>query len=187
VGKAKAMDLCLTGRMMDAEEAERSGLVSRVVSADQLINEAIKAAETIAAKSMPIVMMTKESVNRSYETTLTEGVRFERRVFTGLELEQCRSRADRGQALAARFAAKEACAKALGTGVPRRGVHWRHMGVVNLPSGAPTLALTHGAERRLAEITPVGLAPRISLTLTDDYPWAQALVIIEAYPLPQEG
>ena len=81
VGKSKAMDMCLTGRMMDAAEAERSGLVSRVVPADALLDEAIKAAETIASKSMPIAMMTKESVNRSYETTLSEGVRFERRVF----------------------------------------------------------------------------------------------------------
>lgn len=81
VGKSKAMDMCLTGRMMDAAEAERSGLVSRVVAADELIDEAMKAAEAIASKSMPIAMMTKESVNRAYETTLAEGVRFERRVF----------------------------------------------------------------------------------------------------------
>ncbi len=81
VGKSKAMEMCLTGRMMDAEEAERAGLVSRVVAADQLLDEAIKVAETIAGKSLPIVMMTKESVNRAYETTLSEGIRFERRVF----------------------------------------------------------------------------------------------------------
>jgi enoyl-CoA hydratase len=81
VGKSKAMEMCLTGRMMDAAEAERAGLVSRVVPAADLIAEAIKAAEAIAGLSMPIVMMTKESVNRSYETTLAEGVRFERRVF----------------------------------------------------------------------------------------------------------
>lgn len=81
VGKAKAMEMCLTGRMMDAAEAERSGLVSRVVPAGDLIAEALKAAETIAAMSLPIAMMTKESVNRSYETTLAEGIRFERRVF----------------------------------------------------------------------------------------------------------
>ncbi|MBD8891897.1 enoyl-CoA hydratase [Roseibium litorale] len=81
VGKSKAMDMCLTGRMMDAEEAERSGLVSRVVPADELLEEAMKAAEKIAGFSLPIAMMTKESVNRSYETTLAEGVRFERRVF----------------------------------------------------------------------------------------------------------
>jgi enoyl-CoA hydratase len=81
VGKSKAMEMCLTGRMMDAAEAERAGLVSRVVPAADLLAEAMKAADTIAAKSLPIVMMTKESVNRSYETTLTEGIRFERRVF----------------------------------------------------------------------------------------------------------
>lgn len=81
VGKAKAMDLCLTGRMMDAAEAERAGLVARVVPAAELMGEAMKVAETIASKSLPIVMMTKESVNRAFETTLAEGVRFERRVF----------------------------------------------------------------------------------------------------------
>jgi len=81
VGKSKAMEMCLTGRMMDAEEAERSGLVSRVVPADKLADEAQAVAEKIAAFSMPIVMMAKESVNRAYETTLAEGVRFERRLF----------------------------------------------------------------------------------------------------------
>ncbi len=81
VGKAKAMEMCLTGRMMDAAEAERSGLVSRVVPAADLIADAMKTADTIAGMSLPIVMMTKESVNRSYETTLAEGIRFERRVF----------------------------------------------------------------------------------------------------------
>jgi enoyl-CoA hydratase len=81
VGKAKAMDMCLTGRMMDAAEAERSGLVTRVVPADQLIDEALKTAQTIASMSRPAVMMTKETINRAYETTLAEGIRFERRVF----------------------------------------------------------------------------------------------------------
>ena len=81
VGKAKAMEMCLTGRMMDAAEAERSGLVSRVVPAAELLPEAIRTAETIAGMSLPIAMMTKESVNRAYETTLAEGIRFERRVF----------------------------------------------------------------------------------------------------------
>ncbi|HEX9462724.1 MAG TPA: enoyl-CoA hydratase [Alphaproteobacteria bacterium] len=81
VGKAKAMDICLTGRMMDAAEAERSGLVSRVVPAAQLMDEALKMAETIAAKSLPITLMIKESINRAYETTLAEGIRFERRLF----------------------------------------------------------------------------------------------------------
>jgi enoyl-CoA hydratase len=81
VGKAKAMDLCLTGRMMDAAEAERAGLVSRVVPAADLLPEAVKIAERISEMSRPIAMMVKESVNRAYETTLAEGVRFERRVF----------------------------------------------------------------------------------------------------------
>jgi len=80
-GKSKSMDMCLTGRMMDAAEAERCGLVSRVVPADKLMEEATKAAETIAAKSLPSTMMIKESINRAYETTLAEGVRFERRLF----------------------------------------------------------------------------------------------------------
>jgi len=81
VGKSKAMEMCLTGRNMDAAEAERSGLVSRVVPAADLMSEAMKAAQSIAGKSVPIAMMTKEAVNRAYETTLAEGVRFERRVF----------------------------------------------------------------------------------------------------------
>ena len=81
VGKAKAMDLCLTGRMMDATEAERAGLVSRVVPVAELLGEAVEVAERIANMSRPITMMVKESINRAWETTLTEGVRFERRLF----------------------------------------------------------------------------------------------------------
>jgi enoyl-CoA hydratase len=81
IGKAKAMDLCLTGRMMDAAEAERAGLVSRVVPADRLLAEALAVAERIASLSQPVAMMVKESVNRAFETTLAEGVRFERRLF----------------------------------------------------------------------------------------------------------
>jgi enoyl-CoA hydratase len=81
VGKAKAMDLCLTGRMMDAAEAERAGLVSRIVPTAELLSEAVKVGERIAGMSRPIAMMIKESVNRAYETTLAEGVRFERRLF----------------------------------------------------------------------------------------------------------
>jgi enoyl-CoA hydratase len=81
VGKSKAMDMCLTGRQMDAAEAERAGLVSRIVPAAEVVEEALKAAEKIASFSLPSVMMTKEAVNRSYETTLAEGIRFERRVF----------------------------------------------------------------------------------------------------------
>lgn len=81
VGKSKAMEMCLTGRMMDAEEAERAGLVSRVVPKGDLIDEAVKVAERISELSRPVVMIAKESVNRAYETTLAEGIRFERRVF----------------------------------------------------------------------------------------------------------
>jgi enoyl-CoA hydratase len=84
VGKAKAMDLCLTGRMMDAAEAERSGLVARVVPAASLLDEAMKVAETIASMSLPTLMIAKESVNRAFETTLAEGIKFERRVFHSL-------------------------------------------------------------------------------------------------------
>ncbi len=84
VGKAKAMELCLTGRMMDAAEAERSGLVARIVPAADLLDEAMKAAETIASMSLPAVMVAKESIDRAFETTLTEGIRYERRVFYGL-------------------------------------------------------------------------------------------------------
>src|SRR6266403_2129461 len=81
IGKAKAMDLCLTGRMMDAAEAERAGLVSRIVAPDQLMPEAIAVAERVSAMSRPVAMMVKEAVNRAFETTLAEGVRFERRLF----------------------------------------------------------------------------------------------------------
>jgi enoyl-CoA hydratase len=81
VGKSKAMEMCLTGRMMDAEEAERAGLVSRIVPGDELVAEALKTATRIAGMSLPITMMIKEAVNRSYEVTLSEGIRFERRLF----------------------------------------------------------------------------------------------------------
>ncbi|MGR7995907.1 enoyl-CoA hydratase [Xanthobacter sp. ZOL 2024] len=84
VGKSKAMEMCLTGRFMDAQEAERAGLVSRIVPAAELVDEALKVAKTIADMSITVAMQTKESVNRAYETTLAEGVRFERRVFQAL-------------------------------------------------------------------------------------------------------
>ncbi|GAA6156147.1 enoyl-CoA hydratase [Pyruvatibacter sp. HU-CL02332] len=84
VGKSKSMEMCLTGRMMDAEEAERAGLVSRVVPAADLVEEAVKTAEKIAGMSRPVTALTKEAVNRSYETTLAEGIRFERRLFHSL-------------------------------------------------------------------------------------------------------
>ena len=120
---------------------------------------------------------------RRIERTLERfGDRFVARVFTEVEQAKSDRRATRAASYAKRFAAKEACAKALGTGVPRRGVHWRHMGVVNLPSGKPTMALTDGAAKRLAEITPEGMDVQIDITLTDDYPLAQAIVIISAVP-----
>ncbi len=84
VGKAKAMDLCLTGRMMDAAEAERAGLVARIVPLADLMTEVMKAADAIAAKSLPSALMVKETVNRAFEVTLAEGVRFERRLFSSL-------------------------------------------------------------------------------------------------------
>ena len=120
---------------------------------------------------------------RRIEKTLARfGSRFTERVFTEIEQAKSDRRANRAASYAKRFAAKEACAKALGTGVPRRGVHWRDLGVVNLPSGQPTMALTRGAARRLAEITPDGMSTRIDVTLTDDYPLAQAIVIISVAP-----
>ena len=102
-------------------------------------------------------------------------------------LAEFRASAQPHRLLAKRFAAKEAVAKALGTGVPRRGVHWRHLGVINLPSGKPTLELTGGAAARLAEITPPGMRTQIDVTLTDDYPLAQAIVIITAIPQTADG
>ncbi len=120
---------------------------------------------------------------RRIEKTLDRfGTRFTERVFTAVEQKKSDRRAARAASYAKRFAAKEACAKALGTGVPRRGVHWRDLGVVNLPSGKPTMALTRGAAARLAEITPKGMIAQIDVTITDDYPLAQAIVIISALP-----
>jgi len=114
------------------------------------------------------------------------GDRFEARVFTDVE----RAKADRrpftkAGTLAKRFAAKEAFSKAVGTGF-RRGVFLRDIGVVNAPSGAPTLSLTGGAKARLDAITPPGHAARVHLTMTDDHPWAQALVVVEAVPLNEQ-
>lgn len=110
------------------------------------------------------------------------GEKFEMRCFTQGEVAKARKRRRTAETYAKRFAAKEACAKALGTGVPRRGVHWKMMEVINLPSGKPTLILTQGAAKRLAEITPDGHIAKVHLTMTDDYPWAEAHVIIEAHP-----
>ncbi len=120
---------------------------------------------------------------RRVEKTLARfGPRFVARVFTDIEQTKSDRRAQRAASYAKRFAAKEACAKALGTGVPRRGVHWRDLGVVNLPSGKPTMELANGAARRLVEMTPEGMTAQIDLTITDDYPLAQAIVIISALP-----
>ena len=107
------------------------------------------------------------------------GRRFVDRCFTTVEQGRSEARIGRAASYAKRFAAKEACAKALGTGL-NRGVFWRDMGVVNKPSGQPTMRLTGGAAERLAEITPPGSEAAIHLTLTDEYPLAQAIVIIEA-------
>jgi len=109
------------------------------------------------------------------------GERFLGRVFTDVERVKSDRRAQRAASYAKRFAAKEACAKALGTGL-NAGVFWRDMGVVNLPSGKPTLKLTGGALKRLQAITPPGMVVQIDLTITDDFPQAQAIVIISANP-----
>jgi holo-[acyl-carrier protein] synthase len=109
------------------------------------------------------------------------GDRFIRRIFTDVEQKRSDGRAERAASYAKRFAAKEACSKALGTGL-RRGVFWRDMGVVNLRGGKPSMALTGGAAARLAEITPAGMTAQIDLTITDEYPLAQAFVIISAVP-----
>lgn len=108
------------------------------------------------------------------------GDRFIRRIFTDTEIAKANRRElTRAATFAKRFAAKEACAKALGTGI-RRGVFFRDMGVTNLPSGQPTLNLTGGAAERLVAMTPAGMTPDIHLTITDDHPWAQAMVLITA-------
>ncbi|MEM7661794.1 MAG: holo-ACP synthase [Pseudomonadota bacterium] len=122
------------------------------------------------------------NIERIEKTLDRWGERFIKRVYTPVEIAKAEKRRLKAETYAKRFAAKEACAKALGTGVPRRGVHWTHMGVVNLPSGAPTMALTGGAAERLAEILPSGHDAHIHLTITDDHPWAQAFVVIEALP-----
>ncbi len=119
---------------------------------------------------------------RRIEKTLEQhGERFIARIYTDIERARSEARAGRAASYAKRFAAKEACAKALGTGL-HRGVYWRDMGVVNLPGGKPTMALTGGALARLAAITPPGHRAQIDLSITDDFPMAQAIVIISAVP-----
>ncbi|MFO1057789.1 MAG: holo-ACP synthase [Dongiaceae bacterium] len=119
---------------------------------------------------------------RRIERTLERfGSRFVDRLFTETEQRKAEGRAGRAATYAKRFAAKEACAKALGTGF-RAGIYWRDLGVVNLPSGKPTMLLTGGAAARLAAITPPGMQAQIDLSITDDHPQAQAIVIISAVP-----
>lgn len=120
-------------------------------------------------------------IRRIEDTIARFGDRFLDRVFTKAERAKSDRRANRAASYAKRFAAKEACSKALGTGL-RRGVFWRDMGVVNLPGGRPTMRLTGGALAQLARLTPEGCEARIDLTLTDDFPLAQAIVIISAVP-----
>jgi holo-[acyl-carrier protein] synthase len=118
-------------------------------------------------------------ISRIAKTIERFGDRFIHRVYTPVEIARAERRADRVATYAKRFAAKEACAKALGTGF-RKGVFWHDLGVVNLPGGRPTLALTGGAKARLDALIPAGMVARIDLTITDEYPLAQALVIISA-------
>ncbi len=117
---------------------------------------------------------------RRVEQTLEKfGDRFRDRIFTEIEKKKSDNRAQRAASYAKRFAAKEACSKALGTGF-NRGVFWKDMGVVNEPSGRPTMVLTGGALEQLQRLIPAGMSPKIHLTITDDFPYAQAMVIIEA-------
>ena len=125
-------------------------------------------------------------IRRIEETLARHGERFIARLFTDVERAKSEGRAQRAASYAKRCAAKEACAKALGTGL-NRGVYWRDMGVVNLPGGKPTLRLTGGALKRLEAITPPGHVAQIDLSITDDFPLAQAIVIISAVAQAQQG
>lgn len=120
-------------------------------------------------------------IRRIQRTLDRFGDRFIQRVFTPVERERSERRANRAESYARRYAAKEACAKALGTGL-NRGVFWRDIGVVNLPGGKPTLTLTGGAAKRLEALTPPGMQASIDVSLTDEPPLAQAIVIITASP-----
>jgi holo-[acyl-carrier protein] synthase len=124
-------------------------------------------------------------ISRVAEVLARYGERFTSRCFTEIERQKSERRAQRAASYAKRFAAKEACAKALGTGL-NFGVYWRDMGVVNLPSGKPTMQLTNGAARMLARLVPAGHTPHIHLTITDDGGMAQAFVIIEALPVDRD-
>jgi len=120
-------------------------------------------------------------IRRIEETLGRYGARFIQRIFTDVEIAKSERRAQRAASYAKRFAAKEACSKALGTGF-RAGVFWKDMGVVNEPSGKPTMVLTGGARARLDTMLPPGHTVRIHLTITDDFPYAHAFVMIEAVP-----
>ena len=120
-------------------------------------------------------------IRRIGETLDKYGERFINRIFTEVEIRKSEKRAQRAASYAKRFAAKEACSKALGTGF-RAGVFWKDMGVVNEPSGKPTMVLTGGAREQLGRLLPPGHAARIHLTITDDFPYAHAFVMIEALP-----
>ncbi len=121
-------------------------------------------------------------IRRIEKTLERHGERFTHRIFTDIERRKADGRVERAATYAKRFAAKEACAKALGTGM-RRGVFWRDMGVVNQRSGQPTMALTGGAAARLRAMLPAGHEAVIHLTITDEHPYAQAFVVIEARPV----
>jgi len=123
-------------------------------------------------------------IRRIKKSLARYGNRFINRVYTDVEREKSDNRKARAASYAKRFAAKEACSKALGTGIAR-GVYWRDMGVVNLPSGKPTMHLTNGAAKQLKKITPPDHNAIIHITITDDYPLAQAFVVIEALPIAQ--
>jgi holo-[acyl-carrier protein] synthase len=125
------------------------------------------------------------NIERIEGTLARFGDRFRQRVFTETELRKARSRQGEAATLAKRWAAKEACSKALGTGL-RMGIAWRDMAVSNLPSGQPVMAVTGWAADRLARMTPPDHEAVIHVTLTDDHPWAQAFVVIEARPLPRD-
>lgn len=118
-------------------------------------------------------------IRRIEKTLARHDRRFIERVFTEVEQRKSDRRAQRAASYAKRFAAKEACSKALGTGLSQ-GVYWRDMGVVNEPSGKPSMLLTNGAGARLAKLMPDGMTAKVHLTMTDEYPYAQAFVIIEA-------
>ena len=120
-------------------------------------------------------------ISRIEKTLAKYGERFVQRIFTPAEQAKAKKRSIQAPTYAKRFAAKEACAKALGTGF-NMGVYWRDIGVTNMPSGQPTLTLANGALARLQAITPKGTVARIHLSLTDDHPYAQAFVVIEALP-----